>query len=108
MAEEISHQVPAPQPTEPLGAQSDPAAPPEYPPGEDPPTPLVLETTLLGPLIVTDGADRGPGLEELSGRAAVYATHARDGTRRAYRAAWRQHEAWCRAARAQTARRPLS
>jgi site-specific recombinase XerD len=45
---------------------------------------------------VPDGAAHAAELEELSRRAAVYATRARgDGTRRAYRSAWRQYEAWC-------------
>lgn len=58
--------------------------------------PLTLETTLLGPLTVPDGASRAPEIEELSRRAALYATRAKgEGTRRAYRAAWRQYEAWC-------------
>src|SRR5262245_43095446 len=58
--------------------------------------PLTLETTLLGPLTLPDGAARAVELAELSRRAALYATRARgDGTRRAYRAAWRQYEAWC-------------
>ena len=58
---------------------------------------LTLQTTLFGPLTVPDGAARAAELEELSRRAAVYATRARgDGTRRAYRSAWRQFEAWCR------------
>ena len=58
---------------------------------------VVLQTDLLGPLTVPDGADRAAELEDLSRRAAVYATRARgDGTRRAYRSAWRQFEAWCR------------
>lgn len=58
--------------------------------------PLTLETTLLGPLSVPDGAARAAEIEELSRRAAIYATRAKgDGTRRAYRAAWRQYEAWC-------------
>ena len=57
---------------------------------------LTLHTTLLGPLTVPDGAAHAAELEELSRRAAVYATRARgDGTRRAYRSAWRQYEAWC-------------
>jgi site-specific recombinase XerD len=57
---------------------------------------LTLHTTLLGPLTVPDGAAHATELEELSRRAAVYATRARgDGTRRAYRSAWRQYEAWC-------------
>ena len=58
--------------------------------------PLTLETSLLGPLTLATGAARAAELEELSRRAAVYATRARgDGTRRAYRAAWRQYETWC-------------
>src|SRR4051812_47485010 len=58
---------------------------------------LTLQTTLFGPLSVPDGAARAAELEELSRRAAVYATRARgDGTRRAYRSAWRQYDAWCR------------
>jgi site-specific recombinase XerD len=61
------------------------------------PEALTLQTALLGPLTVPAGADRAAEIEELSRRAAVYATRARgDGTRRAYRAAWRQYEAWCR------------
>jgi site-specific recombinase XerD len=60
-------------------------------------TTLTLQTTLFGPLAVPNGAARAAEIEELSRRAAVYATRARgDGTRRAYRAAWRQFEAWCR------------
>lgn len=58
--------------------------------------PLTLETTLLGPLIVPDGAARAAEIEELSRRAAMYATRAKgDGTRRAYRSAWGQFAAWC-------------
>jgi site-specific recombinase XerD len=61
-----------------------------------PPGALILQTSLLGPLTVPDGAARAAELEELSRRAAVYATRARgDGTRRAYRSAWRQYETWC-------------
>ena len=61
-----------------------------------PPGALILQTSLLGPLTVPDGAARAAELEELSRRAAVYATRARgDGTRRAYRSAWRQYQAWC-------------
>ena len=68
---------------------ADPAAP--LPPGA-----LILHTSLFGPLYVPDGAGRAAELEELSRRAAVYATRARgEGTRRAYRSAWRQYEAWC-------------
>src|SRR5690242_16286104 len=59
--------------------------------------PLTLQTDLLGPLTLPDGAARAAELAELSRRAALYATRARgDGTRRAYRAAWRQYETWCR------------
>jgi site-specific recombinase XerD len=59
---------------------------------------LILQTSLLGPLTVPDGDGRAAELEELSRRAAVYATRARgDGTRRAYRSAWRQYETWCQA-----------
>ena len=43
-----------------------------------------------------DGAGRAAEIEELSRRAAIYATRARgDGTRRAYRSAWRSFETWC-------------
>ena len=46
--------------------------------------PLTLQTDLLGPLTLPDGAARAPELAELSRRAALYATRARgDGTRRA-------------------------
>ena len=59
--------------------------------------PLTLQTDLLGPLTLPDGAARAAELAELSRRAALYATRARgDGTRRAYRTAWRQYETWCR------------
>ena len=48
------------------------------------------------PLIVPAGIVPHGELEELSRRAALYATRARgDGTRRAYRAAWRHFSAWC-------------
>ena len=56
------------------------------------------------PLPVPDGAARAAELDELSRRAAIYATRARgDGTRRAYRSAWQQYAAWC----ATLAREPL-
>jgi site-specific recombinase XerD len=59
--------------------------------------PVLLQTSLFGPLSVPDSAGRAAELEELSHRAAVYATRARgEGTRRAYRSAWHQYEAWCR------------
>jgi site-specific recombinase XerD len=62
-----------------------------------PPGSLILQTTLFGPLSVPDGAGRATELEELSRRAALYATRAKgDGTRRAYRSAWRGFETWCR------------
>jgi hypothetical protein len=45
---------------------------------------LVLQTMLLGPLRLAAGADRAAEIEDLSRRAAFYATRARgDGTRRA-------------------------
>jgi site-specific recombinase XerD len=60
------------------------------------PDPFTLETTLLGALTLPEGAARAAEIEELSRRAAMYATRARGiGTRRAYRSAWRQYEAWC-------------
>jgi hypothetical protein len=59
------------------------------------PGPLTLETILIGPLTVPDDAARAAELEEMSHRAAIYATHAQ-GRRHglAYRVAWRQYEAW--------------
>ena len=70
-----------------------------------PSAPLILQTTLFGPLSVPDGAALAAELEELSRRAAVYATRARgDGTRRTYRSAWRHYEAWC----ARLGREPLA
>ena len=58
---------------------------------------MTLETSLLGPLSVPEGAGRAAEIEELSRRAARYATRAKgDGTRRAYRAAWHQYQRWCR------------
>ena len=67
--------------------------------------PFTLETALLGPLPVPDGAAHAAEIDELSRRAAIYATRARgDGTRRAYRSAWHQYAAWCAA----LAREPLA
>src|ERR1700722_1694909 len=61
-----------------------------------PPRSLPLQTEMFGPLSVPAGAGRDAELEELSRRAAIYATRAKgDGTRRAYRAAWRSFETWC-------------
>ncbi len=58
---------------------------------------LQIEAGLLGPLPVPDGAHRATEMQALRARAAVYATRARgEGTRRAYRSAWRTFEAWCR------------
>lgn len=72
-----------------------PAAPPDPNP-VDVSDSVVLQTGLLGPLIVSDGFGDPGELEELSRRAALYATRARgDGTRRAYRTAWRHFSAWC-------------
>jgi site-specific recombinase XerD len=67
--------------------------------------PLTLQTTLFGPLTIPDSAGHAAEIEELSRRAAIYATRARgDGTRRAYRSAWRGYEAWC----ASLGREPLA
>ena len=67
--------------------------------------PFTLETALLGPLPVPDGAAHAAEIDELSRRATIYATRARgDGTRRAYRSAWHQYAAWCAA----LAREPLA
>ncbi|HME27905.1 MAG TPA: site-specific integrase [Acetobacteraceae bacterium] len=100
----------APAPTGPEAVSPEPAAAGPGPlprpadrapdrPADGPSVPagsLVLQTSLFGPLTVPDGAGRAAELEELSRRAAVYATRARgDGTRRAYRSGWRQYEAWC-------------
>ncbi|MCB4825346.1 tyrosine-type recombinase/integrase [Roseicella aerolata] len=60
-------------------------------------TDLILETSLFGPLLVPGAADQAEELQALAARAAVYATRARgEGTRRAYRSAWRAYESWCR------------
>jgi hypothetical protein len=67
------------------GARELPARPADPPPAAGPHT---LQTGLLGPLIVPDGAARAAEIDELSRRAAAYATRAKgDGTRRAYRSA---------------------
>ena len=80
----------------PAAAPPTPEAASRATPSDPPPGSFILQTTLLGPLTVPDGAAHAAELEELSRRAAVYATRARgDGTRRAYRSAWRQYEAWC-------------
>src|SRR6478752_3591515 len=88
---------PLPSPAAPpTRAAAGAAAPSGPPPGSSIPAgaltqagSLLLQTTLLPPLTVPDGAAHAAELEELSRRAAVYATRARgDGTRRAYRSAW--------------------
>lgn len=89
-----------------MGADTGPLPSPAF---ADPPnahrTAFTLETTLLGPLTVPDGAARAAELEELSRRAAIYATRARgEGTRRAYRSAWQQFATWC----ASLGREPLA
>jgi site-specific recombinase XerD len=87
-------------PAQPGGGEATPAATAAIVSGA-----LVLQTALFGPLTVPDGAARAAELEELSRRAAVYATRARgDGTRRAYRSAWRSFETWCQS----LGREPLS
>jgi site-specific recombinase XerD len=63
--------------------------------------PVELPTTLLVP----DSAAPAADLAALAARAATYAVEARGpGTRRAYRAAWRQFCQWC----AQIGREPLA
>jgi integrase len=75
------------------GPTADPAIPPDAPAAAGS---LVLQTSLLGSLTVPDAAGSGADLDDLSRRAAIYATRARgDGTRRTYRSAWRLYEAWC-------------
>ncbi|MEA1648801.1 site-specific integrase [Nitrospirillum sp. BR 11164] len=63
----------------------------------EPPALVSLETGLFGQLQVP-AAGRDPAdLAALSGRAAVYAAHARaDNTRLAYRKAWAAYTTWCR------------
>jgi hypothetical protein len=105
----VPQSAPARPETVPLDAAAPGPRPLPSPVGTPAPTPgvpdrlpadgttLTLQTTLFGQLAVPNGAARAAEIEELSRRAAVYATRARgDGTRRAYRAAWRQFEAWCR------------
>ena len=96
------HDLAPAQPETATQGAATPAPDPLPSPGATEPRPadgttLILQTTLFGPLAVPNGAARAAEIEELSRRAAVYATRARgDGTRRAYRAAWRQFDAWCR------------
>src|SRR5215213_10282574 len=57
---------------------------------------LVLHTSLLGQLVIPNGAGRTDELEDLAKRATQYAVRARgDGTRRAYRSAWAGYVSWC-------------
>lgn len=66
--------------------------------------PITVQSSLLGPLQVAACGVAAEQLQDLSRKAAVYATRARgDGTRRAYRSAWRQFQAWCES----LGRRPL-
>lgn len=59
---------------------------------------VILQTGLFGPLTLSGDRPDAGELEELSRRAALYATRARgDGTRRAYRSAWKHFTAWCEA-----------
>ena len=67
--------------------------------------PVVVDTSLLGKLAVPQGCISATAREDLSQRAAVYATRARgDGTRRAYRTAWSGFSRWC----ASIGREPLA
>jgi integrase len=66
---------------------------------------VALPPARRGALLVPAGADRVSDLAALAARAATYATQARGpGTRRAYRAAWRQFCEWC----ASLGREPLA
>lgn len=66
---------------------------------------VTLSTSLLGDLQVPGTPDQAAALQALAARAAVYATRARgEGTRRAYRSAWRGFETWC----ASLGRQPLA
>src|SRR5215212_3062764 len=57
---------------------------------------LVLHTSLLGELVIPDGAGPAAELADLAARATQYAVRARgDGTRRAYRSAWAGYVGWC-------------
>jgi site-specific recombinase XerD len=82
----------------PIGPEAATDADPNWPsPSPTPDGAFRLDTSLLGPLLVPDGAVRAAELAALSARAAIYATRARgEGTLRAYRSAWRGYEAWCR------------
>ena len=75
-----------PAPTGPESGSPHDTVPPPLPSRDDSAGdgPFTLETALLGPLPVPAGAARVVELDELSRRAAVYATRARgEGTRRA-------------------------
>src|SRR4051794_2254333 len=87
---------PGPLPAPAAHDAADAAAGSPTPPGA--PGSPTLQTPLFAPLSLPDGAARAAALEELSPRAPVSAPRARgDGTRRAYRSAWRhQYDAWCR------------
>lgn len=59
---------------------------------------LIPETALPDPLHSPADATRIAEHAALAQQAALYATRSRgDGTRRAYRSAWRHYEAWCSA-----------
>jgi integrase len=61
-----------------------------------PPGSLVLDTAILGLLVVPGAAERSQELQQLADRAAAYATRARgEGTLRAYRSAWTGFSDWC-------------
>ena len=64
-----------------------------------------LETTLLGPLSVPDGAGRAAEMEALAPGRGLRHPRPGDGTRRAYRAAWRSLPGLVRRPRPRAARR---
>jgi integrase len=58
--------------------------------------PFLLETSLLGTLMIPGAVGRDAELEALAARATHYASRAGgEGTRRAYRAAWQAFTTWC-------------
>lgn len=60
--------------------------------------PVIPDTGLPAPNVGSRDLGKAGEIEELTRQAAFYAVRARGaGTRRAYRSAWRQFDAWCQA-----------
>jgi integrase len=58
---------------------------------------ITITSALFGPLVVKADPAKAEQLRAWAADAALYATRAKgEGTRRAYRSAWRQYETWCR------------